>query len=115
MSEQKHTPTPWHWEYHPVEGHPIALIGADGKDAMLATENGEHLFLEFAHEGNPAFMLDTFNAHAALSERVRELEFLLEKLCLSEKARTGTVEQRRWLTELAAEYRTALTAQRSEP
>jgi hypothetical protein len=49
----KCTPGPWDWHYFAGFSELFALIGGDGKDVLVSTEDGEgHCIVEFASPAN---------------------------------------------------------------
>jgi hypothetical protein len=51
VSDPKSAPSPalWSWEFHPDNGHPVALVSDAGHDVILATGesgDGEHVWMQ---------------------------------------------------------------------
>lgn len=70
---------PYRWAYHPITSDRIALLGPDGKDAMLATDDGEHVVLRFQSELHADHLLLAINSHARLVAENKALREALAK------------------------------------
>lgn len=63
----------YRWSYHPITGQPVALIGPDGKAAMLATDQDEFVHLVFCDEAMSGKIVGAMNAIPTLRAATRNL------------------------------------------
>lgn len=84
-SQTEHTPK-FHWNYHDKEcTSAFVLIGPDGNDAMLATDDDAgQVYLMFQSPQMRQHILTALNSHAALKSKLARCVLTMEGASLTE-------------------------------